>query len=356
MTVINFIKPSLLLLGIITISGCSTLGYFAHTTNGHLALVTAKEPITEILASKKYTEKQRAQLAEVLRIRTFASEGIGLPSNKSYTEYVHIEREHVTWIVFATDELSLKPTTWCYWALGCVPYRGYFAKNKAEQFAAELYQTGHDVYIAPVPAYSTLGWFTDPLLSTMLRNGEIITAEYIFHELVHQLIYFKNDTEFNEAFASAVARLAVEDWLTAEGEMDQLLRYQEALAKRDKLFSLTKKLRRHLSEIYTGGMTEQLKLQLKQQAFDQHRDSFHLLTKDWPNLDVYRKSALSDMNNAKLNAQSTYNDLIPDFIALFQRCEKEYKRFYSAVARLEKLERTERVTRLRKMACKDMRS
>lgn len=351
---IRIIRASLLLLGVIAISGCSTLGYLAHTSNGHLAVVTSKEPIADILAEEKYTPEQREQLAKVLRIRAFATEHIGLPDNKSYTEFVNLNRDYVTWAIFATEELSLQPTTWCFWIVGCIPYRGYFSEQKAQQFAEKLRASGHDVFIAPIPAYSTLGWFADPLLSSMLRNGEIITAEYIFHELVHQQLYIKNDTNFNEAFASAVARVAVIDWLHAEGNTDAIARYQAAIGKRLQLFSLTQQLREQLTAIYSDEITDQQKRSQKQQAFQQHHERINALTKNWSNGEVYRKSVLRGLNNAKLNAQSTYNDLIPSFISLYDNCGKDYQRLYSVVASMEKLDKEQRLEYLQQGDCAEI--
>ena len=351
---ISILRASLLLLGIIAISGCSTVGYLTHTTNGHLAVVTSKEPITDILAKGKYSAQQREQLANVLRIRAFASDHIGLPDNKSYTEYVNLNRDYVTWSIFATDELSLQPTTWCFWIVGCVPYRGYFSEEKAEGFAEKLRASGHDVYVAPIPAYSTLGWFTDPLLSSMLRNGEIITAEYIFHELVHQQLYIKNDTNFNEAFASAVARVAVIDWLQAEGNTEGVDRYRAAIRKRLELFSLTQQLREELTSIYSSDSTDQQKRQQKRQAFQQHRERIYKLTEHWSNGEAYRNSVLRSLNNAKLNAQSTYNDLIPSFITLFDNCGKNYQRLYEVVASMEKLDKDQRLEYLSEGNCTEI--
>jgi predicted aminopeptidase len=348
---IRIIKPSLLFLVLIAISGCSTVGYLAHTSNGHLAVISSKEPIADILAKEKYTVQRRQQLADVLRMRAFASKHIGLPSNKSYTEYVELNRDYVTWTIFATDELSLEPVTWCFWIVGCLPYRGYFSEEKAKQFAEKLHQSNHDVYIAPIPAYSTLGWFSDPLLSSMLGNGEIITAEYIFHELVHQQLYIKNDTRFNEAFASAVARMAVVDWLSAEGKTEDIHRYQQAVHKRDQLFALTKKLRAKLNTIYTSEISDQEKRKQKQQAFAIHQEKIYSLSLNWSNAEVYRKSVLAGLNNAKLNAQSTYNDLIASFIALFHYCDKNYQRFYEVVASMEKLNKAQRLEYLQDGRC-----
>lgn len=348
---ISIIKLSLLFLALIAISGCSTLGYLAHTSNGHLALMSSKEPIIDILAEQKYTLQQRKQLENMLRIRAFASKHIGLPDNKSYREYVDLNRDYVTWSIFATDELSLQPTTWCFWIVGCIPYRGYFTQEKAEQFAEKLRQSGHDVYVAPIPAYSTLGWFVDPLLSSMLRQGDIITAEYIFHELVHQQLYIKNDTNFNEAFASAVARVAVVDWLTIEGKTNEVARYQLAIKKRDELFALTKQLREKLNIIYASQLSDQQKRLQKQQAFAQHRMKVEAVSQRWSNGKAYRQSILQSLNNAKLNAKSTYNDLIPDFMTLFDQCQKDYQRLYAVVASMEKLTKDKRLEYLQKGVC-----
>lgn len=340
------------LLAVIGMSGCSSVGYLWHTSTGHLGVVSKKQSITSILENEQYDEKQRDQLANVLRIRAYATNKLHLPDNASYTEYVKLDRDYVTWSVFAAPELSLDPTRWCFWIVGCVPYRGYFEQARAQQFAEQLKQQGLDVYVAPIPAYSTLGWFNDPVLSTMLRNGEIVTAEYIFHELAHQQLYIKNDTSFNEAFASAVGRLGVRDWLRDTNKLDGLTRYEKSIEKRNALFGLTQTLRAKLQAIYTADTSEELKRASKLQAYREYENKVNELTQAWVNGEWYRKSSLANLNNAKLNARSTYNNLIPDFIALHQACNNSYEMFYTIVNSMQQLTKQQRLEYLRKADCK----
>ena len=335
----------------VSMLGCSSVGYLWHTSTGHLSVVSKKENIASILDNEEYDETQRTQLANVLRIRAYATDELYLPDNNSYKEYVQLDRDYVTWAVFAAPKLSLEPTRWCFWIVGCVPYRGYFEEAKAQRFAEQLQLQDLEVYVAPIPAYSTLGWFNDPVLSTMLRNGEIITAEYIFHELAHQKLYIKNDTSFNEAFASAVGRLGVRAWLQSNNKPDQLQRYEQAISKRKQIFAETQFLRQQLNEIYTASVSEEIKHMEKNQAHEAFANRINTLTSDWQNGEWYRKSSLGNLNNAKLNARSTYNNLIPDFIALYKACDDNYEKFYAVVESMQDLTKQERLDYLQSAQC-----
>ena len=197
-------------------------------------------------------DRKRTQLLAVQRIREYASNQLALPDNKSYTQYVELNRDNVTWVVFAAPELSLQAKTWCFLIVGCVPYRGYFQEEKADKFAQQLIDQGLDVYIAPVTAYSTLGWFSDPVLSTMLNKGLTTTAEYIFHELAHQEVYIKNDSDFNEAFATAVAQAGVQHWLRNENRTERLATYEASIIKKNILYAKIKEHRNTLENIYSS--------------------------------------------------------------------------------------------------------
>ncbi len=147
--------------------------------------------------------------------RGFASRELGLPDNGSYRSYADLKRPYVVWNVVAVPEFSVHPQRWCFPIAGCVAYRGYFAEAKARKFAASMDEQGFDTFVGGVPAYSTLGKFRDPVLNTMLGYGDDELAAIIFHELSHQLVYVPGDSEFNEAFATAVEQAGLERWLTA---------------------------------------------------------------------------------------------------------------------------------------------
>lgn len=333
-------------------AGCSTLEYLFHTSNGHLELMSKRQSIPALLEQDNLDEDDRRQLETVLRVRTFATETLLLPDNKSYTYYVELDRDNVTWVVFAAPELSLEPVTWCFWIVGCVPYRGYFESSRATEFAKDLRNQGFEVYIAPIAAYSTLGWFSDPVLSTMLNKGEVATAEYLIHELAHQKLYLKDDTNFNEAFASSVAQIGVSEWLRKEHKTASLERFNRSVIEKEQIYHLVQQLRQGLKAIYSSSISESEKRKLKQKEFDKYRDEVSVLLSAWPKGKRYQNWALHGLNNAKLNATSAYHELIPDFISLFDKCNKDYKRFYDLVASMERISKSQRQQYLRDVSCK----
>jgi predicted aminopeptidase len=198
------------------LGGCGgELGFYWQGVAGGVDLLARARPIEEVIANSP-DGALRARLERVRSIRSFASRELALPDNGSYTRYAELNRAYVVWNVFAAPELSLEPGRWCFPVAGCVAYRGYFAEASARAEAARLAANGQDVHVSGVPAFSTLGWFDDPVLSTFAhwREGEI--ARLLFHELAHQVAYAKDDTSFNESFATAVEDEGLARWLIAQ--------------------------------------------------------------------------------------------------------------------------------------------
>ena len=310
-----------------------------------------RQAIDELIKSDNTDPNEKIALKEVLQIRKFASSDLLLPDNNSYTSYVELDRDYVTWAVFAAESLSLNAKTWCFLVVGCVPYRGYFSQDKAWQFTQQLQAKGYDTYIAPVPAYSTLGWFSDPLLSSMLGRGSIITAEYIFHELAHQKLYIKNDTAFNEAFATAVGQIGVEKWLVSKGMDKSLQNYLNANQNKHEIYQIIDTLKQQLQDIYQSSADNEQKLTLKDIALDEYRQTMTKQLQAWNKLQQYQSWLLDDMNNAKLNAFSTYRDLVPLFIDLYQRCNEDIAKFYQVVDRMRVLDKNLRIKHLQDAQC-----
>ena len=347
----NILTRIVLIGSIFQLTACSTLGYLAHTTTGHLGLMQNRQPIEHILKDDDVSAAQKEKLNTVLEIRAFASNELKLPENKSYTTFVQLNREFVTWAVFAAPELSMQAKSWCFLVVGCVPYRGYFNYVKAQAFANELKDQGFETYIAPIPAYSTLGWFSDPLLSSMLNRGEIATAEYVFHELAHQKLYIKNDTKFNEAFASAIGHLGVIAWLSAKNEFEKLQKYRQRTEEKKELYKLIDELREDLKNTYNLSVPEDDKIIQKQAAYEKYELKVTRKIQSWDKFKRYQNWLLEDMNNAKLNALSTYQELVPKFIELFNSCEKDFIKFYQSVEHMKKLSDIDRVKLLNKAQC-----
>ena len=185
----NQIKLSILVLLSVLMISCETVRYYSQAARGHLALVFGRENIQRLLASPDIPAELRDKFNQVLLIRQYAVEELGLPVEDNYSTYVDVRREHAVWNVFAAAEFSANPMDWCYPIAGCVSYRGYFTEAGAARYARDLEEDGFDVYIGGIDAYSTLGWFEDSLLSTVIERADYQLAGLIFHELAHQIVY-----------------------------------------------------------------------------------------------------------------------------------------------------------------------
>src|SRR6201984_2591502 len=216
------------------LAGC----YVLQAATGEYRLLHARTPIPALIADPRTPSTLRARLEEVHAAREFASRELGLPDNESYRSYADIGRPFVVWNVVAAAGFSLQPKRWCFPVAGCVAYRGYFHERKARNLALELEARGFDVVIEGVPAYSTLGRFADPVISSMLRYDDEDIAATIFHELAHQLLYVRDDSEFNEAFATTVEDVGLERWLAHQGEAARMRAFRQEQALDEKFVTL----------------------------------------------------------------------------------------------------------------------
>lgn len=314
------------------LAGCSTLGYYAHLAAGEASVLRARRPITEVIADPQTSPALRERLQLALRARAFASDALKLPRNKSYTTYADIHRPFVMWNVFATPALSLQPVEHCFLIAGCVAYQGFYHKDRAETLADRLSKQGDDVWIGGVPAYSTLGHFADPLLSTMDDWSDDEMVGTIFHELAHQKYYVKNDTAFNESFATFVQREGLGQWHAD----NHLPPPDPAIANRQKQFTeLVLATRKKLEALYTSDMPNAEKLRHKQQMFAHMREQYEQLRDTaWHGNHDYDHWFDTSLNNAKLLPFGLYDRGVPAFAALFKRCDGDWTRFYAAVRKI----------------------
>ena len=334
---LTFLLLSLLaLVAISSCVGCSTVGYYAQGITGHLAVMHQREPIDELLENEGLGQSRQKQLQAAQAIRDFASRQLDLPDNDSYRSYVELDRDYVVWNVVATPAYSLKPLEWCFPIAGCVSYRGYFSREDAEVFAAELKQQGHDVAINPVPAYSTLGWFDDPVLSSMLHQGELLLAQTIFHELAHQQLYVKDDSVFNEAFASAVGEQGVFRWLSEAGRTEDLVRYQRYLVRKDEFLDLLKQASIDLQQLYQQKLSAEKMRAEKATQFAQLRENYIQQKERWGGYKGYDQWFSRELNNARLASIAVYRDRVPDFARWLDVCQGDLQKFYASMKRLGK--------------------
>ncbi len=344
-----------LMLALLTTTGCSTLGYWGQAAAGHLSLLATAQPIEALIDDPQTSPALKHSLERARQIRAFASSELGLPQNRSYTTYADLGRPAVVWNVFATPALSLQLRTWCYPLFGCAAYRGYFDLKQAQAFAAELRAQGDDVYVAPVPAYSTLGWMDwaggDPLLNTFIHWPESELARLIFHELAHQVVYVKGDTAFNESFATAVERVGMQRWLAQQGNDLWRGQWLADEQRRADFLALLQPYRQQLQAIYDtddADVPETAKRARKRQVLDALRTASEPLVRKYgARMADFFAHPLQPLGGAHLAAVAAYNDWVPAFEALWQREQEDGLRFYAQVQRLAQLAPTERAAALR---------
>jgi len=324
------------------LQGC----YVTQAARGQVQILNARQPIEELLEDPRTPEELRKRLTTVRAAREFASRELGLPENKSYTTYADLEREYVVWNVVATPEFSVQPREWCFPIVGCVAYRGYFKQAKAEQFAARLRAEGFDAVVQGVPAYSTLGKFNDPILSTMLGYGDDELASIIFHELSHQVIYIPDDSSFNEAFAVTVEREGLSRWLASQGRTADLARYLRRRERQEAAMRIVAQHREKLASIYASGATPEVMRSRKKQEFAALVSELQTLEAKHGVKSPLAAELAEAPNNARLASLATYYDCVPGFERVLGEQQHDLPRFYAAVRALAKLPHAERHAQL----------
>ena len=306
---------------VLFIAGCQSLAYYTQAIGGHLRVLAKARPVEDWLADPATPPELKVRLQTARRIREFASRELKLPDNKSYLAYADLERPFVVWNVFAAPELSVEPKAECFPFTGCVSYRGFYAEDDARRHAEKLREQGYDVYVGGVPAYSTLGWSDDPLLSTFIRYGDAQLARLLFHELAHQVVYAKNDTTFNESFAVAVEEEGVKRWLRAEGRSGELADFHAAQVRKRELAQRVAQARERLALVYRSSFS-------RDEMLEQKRGEWARLRASYPGIPA-------EPNNAFLASIAVYTELVPAFERLLAQ-SGSFEQFYDEVKKLAK--------------------
>jgi predicted aminopeptidase len=316
--------------------------YLLQSAQGQLSLMSKREPISGVIDKPGTPAALRAQLESVTAIRRFASRELGLPDNGSYKKYADIGRPYVVWNVVAAPEFSVDPKRWCFPIVGCVAYRGYFVESRARRFAAGLHAKGFDVVVGGVAAYSTLGHFDDPILSSMVNWDDVELAAIIFHELTHQLLYVPNDASFNEALATTVEEEGVRRWLEAQGRRKDLSDHLLEHARYVEVIALMNETRNGLRTLYASGLPPPLMRERKREAFDALRESYAARRAQWGGRGPFDAWFGQDINNAHLASIATYFACVPGFQRELQAVNGSLPDFYRRARELAKLDQRER--------------
>jgi len=339
------VKRLLFILILTVLSGCQSVAYYVQSINGQWELTEKRRPLEKLISDPDTPEKLRQRLQLAQRIRAFAITDLALPDNRSYRYYADLGRSRVVWNVFATPPLSLVPKRWCFPVAGCVSYRGYFHEADALAFARRLQGEGDDVVVRGTTAYSTLGWFDDPLLNTFIYRGDADLAGHVFHELAHQVVYVKNDTAFNESFAMAVEEEGVKRWLQQSGDDASWTQWQTARKRTAQFIDLLLKTRKRLQGIYASDHDDAEKRQLKSRQLARLRQEYAALTEQWGGYRGFDRWFDGELNNAFFVPVNEYYGWLPAFRALLNQ-SADMRAFYRKAGELAALDKADRNRRL----------
>ena len=329
------------------VSGCGTVTYYAQAIQGQAEILRKARPVAAVMRDSRTPGETKRQLALVQELRTFARERLGLPADRLYDRYSDLGRDHVSWVVYAAPEFSVEGKTWEYPLLGKLEYRGFFSKEAAQNEATRLRAQGYEVHIAGVDAYSTLGWFRDPVLSTFLRRGDSQIAELIFHELTHVRTFRPGDTDFNEALATANAQEGVRRWLTAAGDRRALGRYEAGLSKDREVVRLLLETREKLDRLYRNNFRSPERMRREKDAAFRRMGAHYARIRPQGRDDSRHDPPLAiPWNNARLNTVATYYELVPGFERLLNEQHGDLEEFYATVEAARRLTNAERRTLL----------
>ena len=315
------------------VPACSTLRFFGQAVGGQWEILRKSRPNKDVMADPSASPALRRQLAAVERIRRFASGYLSLPGDASYGKYADLGREHVVWVLYAAPEFSLKPKTWHYPVVGSMDYRGYFREKDTEALAGQLRKEGYDVFVGGVDAYSTLGWFHDPVLNTFVNYPDIDLAETIFHELTHRKVFHSGETVFNESLANVVAEEGVKRWLKHDGRLADLRNYEGRLVRRREFYREIDRSRLDLEALYASHRTAAVKRQEKAAILTKLRGQFRELRRRWGGRGL-EEWLVQKLNNGHIVSLNIYADKMPVFQNLLAECGGDLDLFFKKAAKL----------------------
>lgn len=328
------------------LSGCGSISYYSQAVSGHISLMNKRQPIRQLLEDNATDRVLKERLLLVQSIRNFASDTLRLPDNGSYRSFVPVAGEAVVWSLVATGAFSVEPKQWCYLVIGCASYRGYFDLGEAQSHKAKLEAEGLDVALEPVPAYSTLGWFDDPLPGTVIQWSDWRLAGLIFHELAHQRLYIADDSSFNEAFANQVQKAGVARWLEATSSGDGGEAWRRSQQRERAFVQLLMETRERLKTLYGSPASELEKARGKEAAFNRLGVDYQRLKQGWQGYSGYDAWFQRELNNARLASIATYEEWTPVFELLYKRANGKVEDFYRASEKLGELPSAQRLVQM----------
>ena len=327
---------------LMTGTGCQTAAYYCQAAGGQAQMVFGQKSISSMVGNPDVPEKLKNKLQLILDLRKFSRTELKMDPDGNYLRYRDLNRKYVLWVVYAAPPLSVKLKTWWYPIAGKFTSRGFFKETAARNFADELQKAGMDVYVGGAPAYSTLGWFNDPVLNTFINYSETDLAELLFHELAHHHLFVKGDATFNESFATAMAQIGVARWLETKHGGKQRDEYLAKCVSRHTLNELLAKSRNQLKELYASNKSLSEKRESKQELISVLKKDLVSLSQSNP---AYRKLELwakRTINNAVLGARSVYHRRVPAFYTLYEQSGRDIGAFLHETQKIARLKKKER--------------
>lgn len=323
----------LILLLVALLPSCQTTKFYAQAVTGQMEIFQKSRPYSKVFADPATPPALREKLEKVEEMRRFSREHLSLPGDESYGKYADLGRTHVVWVLYAAPEFSLEPKKWFYPGIGEMDYRGYFRKKDSEALAAQLRAEGNDVYQGGVDAYSTLGWFHDPVLNTFVSYPDIDLAETIFHELTHRKYFRRGDTVFNESFANVVAEEGVRRWLRHHGRLADLKKYEGRLVRRREFYQEIDRSRCRLETLYASGKPVAEMRREKLKILAGLRDQFRELRRKWGGRGL-EEWLTEDVRNGHIVSLNLYYQQMPVFQQLLAECHGDLDLFFQRVKKL----------------------
>ena len=321
------------IVAILLIQGCSSLSYYQQAIAGQYKILSNRVDIESLIADDSTAEDLKLKLETIRHIRTFSATEMHMNIGKSYSQYSDTKRDYVVWNITAAPELSLTPHQWCYPIIGCQNYRGYFKQKNAESEANQLQQQGFDTWVGGVTAFSTLGWFDDPILNTFVYRDDSDLAALLIHELSHQVLYIKGDTAFNESFATAVEIEGLHRWLISINQEPLMRRHQLKIEEKKLFISTVSASIERLKAVYESTASDETKRTQKHRIIEEMKEEYEQNVLD-SHLSGYFTRWFDKVNNAKLITVSNYYRYVPAFTAMIAESKGDMSQFYEAAKKL----------------------
>ena len=327
-------------------AACSSLSYYAQSARGQLGVMAASRPVEEVLSDPLTGPEVQRRLVQLPELHRFAREELGLVDSRSFLSYAEVGREALVWSVVAAPVDSLQARQWCYPLLGCASYRGYFHEAAARAYADELAGEGWDVAVEPVPAYSTLGWFSDPLPSTVIDWPMADIAALVFHEMAHEALYVNDDSAFNEAYATVVEKEGVRRWVQRYGTEHERREHARRERRRGDYLALLAATRERLQTLYAAGLQRDEMHARKAAVFARLRADYAAMKDAWGGYAGYDRWFARPLNNAHLASVDTYHAWEPALATLLQELGGDMAAFHEACRAIGDMPPAQRQARL----------